>query len=119
MAEETVKPEQQRTIRNVIPPDGLFPVYVNNVSFGPTAFDLRLTLGQLMDVSAQEVTVLQSTLVTMSWLQAKILSQALHDLVEQFEQQNGTITVPDITRIAIQAPDIPKSKPTEPTQENK
>ena len=68
MAEETKTKaaEQQRKVRNVSPPEGLTLIYTNNVAIGATSFDLRLVLGQILEVTPEELVVLQNSVVAMS-----------------------------------------------------
>ena len=101
--------EQQRKVRNIAPEGGVTMVYANNVAIGATVFDLRIVLGQIMEVNPEELVVYQNTMVVMSWLQAKILAEVLQSSIDQFEKRNGAITMPAISQIAISPPNIPLS----------
>ncbi len=78
----------------VVPEDGLFVTYANNIGYGFTATDMRLIFGEVVDVSKGTATVEQRAHVTIAWMQAKVLHKMLGLLVAQHEQRLGEIKVP-------------------------
>ena len=75
----------------VQPPEGLFVTYANNFSIGQTVFDLRVLFGELMEVVNKTIKVRQTVQVTMSWLEAKALAEALAAYIYNYEQSYGPI----------------------------
>ncbi len=67
-------------------------VYANNVQFQPTAWDLKLVLGEL-DQQGGRVTVEQHTCVTLPWLQVKLMNYYLGLNLAIHELQHGKIKV--------------------------
>jgi len=94
-----------RSVQVNNPPGGLPAVYANHVAFGATAFDVRLIFGQITDASAEQVTIDQAVLVTLSWAQAKILDGVLQANIKAYEEFNGEIKLPKIQPNALQMPD--------------
>jgi hypothetical protein len=68
-------------------------VYANNVQMATTSFDVRIIFGQVADVSDAKAIVEQTVEVTMSWLEAKILTDFLHANIKAFEELNGPLTL--------------------------
>jgi hypothetical protein len=74
--------------------DDVFSVeYANNVQLESSAWDLKLTFGQL-NQSEGNVTVDQHTEITLPWPQAKVLSYFLRAHLLAYEFENGEIVVP-------------------------
>ena len=76
------------------PAHGLFTTYANNVQLGYTVYDLRLIFGELVEMTAEKVTIEQRVQVTISWLQAKVLSELLSRSIAECEEQNGGVRMP-------------------------
>jgi len=88
--------------------------YSNNVQFEPSAWDLKLLFGQLDQSAGAEATVVrQHTSMTITWVQAKILSYFLQVNIRAHEIDNGRIVVP--TRVL---PPDPEALPLEEADEN-
>jgi Protein of unknown function (DUF3467) len=86
--------------------DGIQYFYANNVSLGTTAFDVRLVFGEIVDITDEKLTVEQRLQVTMSWLETKILSEFLRVNVQAFEEKNGALKMPELTKSVV----IPEMK---------
>ena len=88
--------------------------YSNNVQFEPSAWDLKLIFGQLDQSGGAEATVVrQHTSMTITWVQAKILSYFLQVNLRAHEIDNGKIVVP--TRVL---PPDPTALPLDEAEEN-
>jgi hypothetical protein len=68
-------------------------LYANNVLFEPSVWDLKLIFGEL-DQSTVPNVIAQHTAVSISWLQAKLMSYFLQGQIAAYEADNGTIRVP-------------------------
>jgi len=69
-------------------------LYANNVQLEQSVWDLKMIFGEL-DQSQPGGLVEQHTAVSVSWIQAKLLSYFLNLHVEAHELVNGKIRVPD------------------------
>ncbi len=78
--------------------DGLKRCYANHFMLAQTGYDLRLTFGEIIDVTGAMVTVEQRAQVTLSWLEAKNLSQWLQSTIANHEEDNGLIKEPILTK---------------------
>jgi hypothetical protein len=93
---------------NLVEPDGGLPeIYSNHVALSTTKDDLRLSFGQIVPLEAQVIdagfewpegnakttalpgVVTERVAVTVSWQQAKRVSQAIAEAVARFEAKNG------------------------------
>jgi hypothetical protein len=73
-------------------PDGGVPLfYSNHFMIGNTVFDLRIVFGEVTDVVPGSVEITNRAQVTMSWLEAKALAEALTVYVKDYESKNGPI----------------------------
>jgi hypothetical protein len=79
--------------------------YANNVQIHPTAWDLRMTFGEL-GIDGDKQYVDQHTQITMSWPEVKLFIYLLRTNLFAFEMQNGRVTVVD-TGLPVDAPPIP------------
>lgn len=68
-------------------------VYANNFHFEPSAWDLKVMLGQL-EQHTGPATVDWHTAVTIPWLQVKLVAYYLRLQAAWHEQHNGPLTVP-------------------------
>lgn len=99
-AEATPKPQKQLEYRQ--PMDGLIRVYSNNVAMASTSFDVRILFGEVAEIKEDKVIVDQNVQVTMTWLEAKILSDFLRANIEAYENLNGPLTLPkNVDRIVV------------------
>jgi hypothetical protein len=83
-------------IENIPPPGGMPLVYANNIAIGNTVFDLRIIFGEIADATATKLTVNQRVQVTLSWHQAKVLSEFLSRHIRSYEEKNGTLVMPSL-----------------------
>jgi hypothetical protein len=67
-------------------------LYANNVQFEPSSWDLKLIFGEL-DQSGGKVTIEQHTSITLSWVQAKVMSYFLQANIAAYESVNGKIKI--------------------------
>jgi len=102
---EEIKPAD-RKLEMVAPEGGLPSIYTNNVGVGATSFDIRLIFGQIVDTTPEKVVVQQGVMVTMSWIEAKILNEIIGLHVKAYEEKNGTLTLAE----------VPASVPTPPPE---
>jgi len=68
-------------------------LYANNVFFETTAFDLKMTVGEVMRTSKAPY-IEQRASVTMSWLEAKLAGIFFLVNIMIHEQSYGTIPIP-------------------------
>jgi hypothetical protein len=88
------KPKSPPIEYELLPDDRIYnEVYANNVFFEPSAWDLKLILGQLDQRQGKNV-IKQHTAVTLPWTQIKLLSYWLRGYVEYHETLHGKIVVP-------------------------
>jgi hypothetical protein len=100
MAEEL----ETREVEIQHPPDGLLTFYANHIALGTTAFDIRLVFGQVMDIKATKALVQQEVMVTLAWMEAKILRDLLDLQIKKYEEDNEPLFLPKISKTVI-APD--------------
>ena len=99
----------KKAFRLVNPDGGLPEIYSNHVALSITRDDVRLAFGQIVPMEERLVdaafewpegnkknrvvpgTVAQRVAVTVSWQQAKRVSQALAEAVARFEAKNGAM----------------------------
>jgi hypothetical protein len=94
MDQEHGKPEQPVKFEWLRRKDGTPDIYSNYVNASWTLFDVRVTFGQLLplDVGSNSGFVVEErAAVTIAWAEAKILRDALNDLVARYEKVNGEI----------------------------
>ena len=72
--------------------DNFVSIYSNNVVFEPTAWDLKITFGQLDLVSGKGI-ARQQVAITIPWAQAKLALYYLRLQVEAMEIQSGKIPI--------------------------
>ncbi len=76
-------------------PDGIRPVYCNNVGLQITTWDFRLMFSEVIPKAIPgELSIELRAAVTMNAAQAKGLAIALMQSVKQYEQVNGEIPWP-------------------------
>ena len=101
--------KDKKAFRLVDPDAGLPEIYSNHLALSVTRDDVRLAFGQIVPLEQRLIdaafewpegnkknrvvpgTVAQRVAVTVSWQQAKRVSQALAEAVARFEAKNGTI----------------------------
>lgn len=94
MDEEKKQPETPVKFEWVKRKEGTPEIYSNYVNASWTLFDVRITLGQLvpLDVGSNTGFVVEErAAVTVAWPEAKVLRDALVDLVSRYEKVNGEI----------------------------
>jgi hypothetical protein len=79
------------TVRYAKPEGGVPLFYSNHFLIGNTVFDLRIVFGEVTDVIAGSVEITNRAHVSMSWLEAKALAEALTVYVKDYEAKNGPI----------------------------
>jgi hypothetical protein len=72
----------------------LFTTYSNNVQIGWTAFDLRMLFGEVVDAQPDKIVVEQRAQITVSYLQAKLLTVLLTQAIQRHESVHGEVKVP-------------------------
>jgi len=111
MSEEKTVPNSETPVRRFeykSPPAGIPSVYSNNIQLQQTVYDLRIVFGEVGSVTPEVAEVHQRVSVTMSWLEAKILSEFLSSYVRSFEEQNGPIQTSFVGVKNPPAPNLPK-----------
>ena len=101
--------KDKKAFRLVDPDGGLPEIYSNHLALSITREDVRLAFGQIVPLEARLIDaafewpegnaktialpgmVAQRVAVTVSWQQAKRVSQALAEAVARFEAKNGTM----------------------------
>ena len=99
----------KKAFRLVDPDAGLPEIYSNHLALSVTRDDVRLAFGQIVPMESRLIDaafewpegnaktkalpgmVAQRIAVTVSWQQAKRVSQALAEAVARFEAKNGTM----------------------------
>ena len=81
----------QKKLELIRPKDGIPCVYTNHIRIGQTVYDLRVTFGEITEVTEEKFEVTERVQVTMSWLEAKVLSEFLSGHIRIFEERNGPI----------------------------
>ena len=77
--------------------DSLPRFYVNNTNATVTNFDLRLTFGQVTEISPEKIVVDPQTIIFMSPEHAKAVVALLAKQLAIFESNNGPIPQPKET----------------------
>ena len=92
---EKLVPVDAAQIKRVQPKDGTTFTYANHIEVGNTALDVRILFGEILGVSRENnqtmLTIQERVQVTIGWIQAKLLSRLLTELVSRYEQSNGPI----------------------------
>jgi hypothetical protein len=87
--------KKQATNWKWIPPrDGVFrDLYANIIHPSWSLFDVRFRLGQLVPAADYEsdFVIEEKGTVIMSWHQAKVVRDALNDLIASYEKVNGEL----------------------------
>jgi hypothetical protein len=109
--ESSPAPVPQRKVEFVKHSDGILYTYTNNFSIGYTVFDLRLVFGEVTDVTEQKIEVTQRVHVSMSWLEAKALTESLAAYVKNYEDSYGPIKTEFSPMQNPKMPEIPKISP--------
>jgi hypothetical protein len=91
MTESTQKKTTVRKLELIRPKDGIPCIYTNHIRIGQTVYDIRITFGEITEVTEERFEVTERMQVTMSWLEAKILSEFLSSNIRVFEERNGPI----------------------------
>lgn len=89
--------------------------YANNVQFESSAYDLKMVFGELSQTGSK-VSIEQHTSVTVSWIQAKLLSYYLQIQIAGYELQHGKIRLPNNV-LPIEPPPVPADYPDKETGE--
>jgi uncharacterized protein DUF3467 len=85
----------------VEPSGGHTLVYANHVQIGQSPFDIKLGFGEMLGTGeGGKARVLSKATVTMTWLEAKVLSDLLSTILAAYESQNGPFTIPKISKVA-------------------
>ncbi len=90
MAEQAGPPAPETEFRRT---EDFSSVYSNNVQFESSTWDLKAIFGEL-NQSGGKLIVDQHTSVSMSWMQAKVMSYFLRLFIAFYEIDNGTIRIP-------------------------
>jgi hypothetical protein len=86
-------------------PEGLKRVYSNTCGTQHTPTDIRITFGEVTEVSQHLITVENRVVVTVPWSHAAELIRLLQAHVAAHEEANGPIGQP---KCGILAPPVPK-----------
>jgi hypothetical protein len=86
---EPVTPQPSRVTRS----EDFMSYYANNVQIQANAFDMKVIFG-LLDQSGGKVVVEQFAEVSMSWIEAKLLSFFLQTQIAAHELEDGKILIP-------------------------
>lgn len=92
--------EKQQNWKWIPPRDGVLnDIYTNIIHPSWTLFDVRFRLGQLIPAAdyKAEFVIEEKGTVTMSWHQAKIVRDALIDLIASYEKTNGELKPQKLT----------------------
>lgn len=81
----------ERQVEFVEPKDGVFRTYANYHGLGWTVYDVRLLFGELIDVLPEKFIIEEVAHVTLSWQQAKLLSNGLSEIIRKYEAANGPL----------------------------
>jgi hypothetical protein len=77
------------------PEVGLFTAYANDTKVAWTHFDIRMVFGEIVDTLVDKIVVEQRAQITISYLQAKLLTLMLNQAVTQHEQIFGAMKLPE------------------------
>jgi hypothetical protein len=113
MAQES-NPAPERKLEFVKAPDGIRHIYTNNFAIGHTVLDIRLIFGELTDIDDKKIEITQRVAVTMTWLEAKALSESLAAYVKNYEDSYGPIKTEFTPLQNPKMPEIPKILPPKP-----
>jgi hypothetical protein len=116
MPENEVTPKLERTIEYRQPAEGMFRTYSNNVALAATSFDLKFLFGEVAEFQADKVVIEHRAQITMTWLEAKILSDFLQANIKSYEELNGPLKLPTIQGTLIVPDTFPKKPPSPVTQ---
>jgi hypothetical protein len=106
--------QTQRKMVVASPKDGMNYIYSNHLRIGYTITDIKVLFGEVTDVTDETYTVTERTQVTMTWLQAKILTEMLSNHVATYEKYNGPIKTSYVSPFIVPLPTIPTvTSPTE------
>jgi Protein of unknown function (DUF3467) len=94
-------PAQQPKVEPISPPEGIYSTYSNHAGVGAGPSDVRIFFGEIGNATPERVQVFQRVVVSMSWLQAKVLAHLLQDYVNVFEKLNGTIAPPKLPPVVL------------------
>src|SRR5690348_12869371 len=72
--------------------EGFTSVYANSAQLQMSAFDVKITFGEV----ASETTIEQKVFVILSLHHAKVFAQMLSDNLRNYEQQVGELKLPDL-----------------------
>src|SRR6266581_1775913 len=89
-------PKPQRVIEYRNPATGIARIYANNVAMSSTTFDIKMLFGEVIEITDDKAIVEQGVQVTMTWLEAKILSDFLQSNIKDYEEKNGPLKLPII-----------------------
>jgi|HubBroStandDraft_1064217.scaffolds.fasta_scaffold62398_1 hypothetical protein len=93
--EESAQPRQVKVEYVVPDPEsGLFTTYANNTQLAWTHFDVRMVFGEVVDSLADKIVIEQRAQITISYLQAKFLMQALNQAINLHESIFGELKLP-------------------------
>jgi len=100
MPEAQALPQQTsgQKIEQILPPEGVFSFYSNNVGIQVNQFDLRIIFGEIMEVTPERARIVQRAAIITSWAQAKAIARFLQDNVDAYEAINGPITLPNVPK---------------------
>lgn len=68
--------------------------YANNVAYVVSSIDFSLIFGQVLDGNRERVLIEQNAKITMTPIQAKVLSGLLQQQIAAFESIHGEIKIP-------------------------
>jgi hypothetical protein len=66
-------------------------IYANYVMVSPTQYDIRMTFGEVIDVSTTRVVVQKRANITVSWLEANVLQQILAAQILKYQETHGPL----------------------------
>src|SRR5271169_3481731 len=97
--EEQKQPEPPVRFDWVKRKEGTPEIYTNYLHASWTLFDVRVIAGQLVPLSNDSISGFvaeERVALTFAWPQAKVLRDALIDLVARYEKTNGEIKPPKL-----------------------
>jgi len=104
-----VTPPKQREVEYRNSPEGLTRIYSNNVALAGTRFDIKIIFGEVADITDDKAIVENRVMVTLSWLEAKLLGEFLQANVKAFEELNGPLRLPTIQQKMIVPDTFPEA----------
>lgn len=99
--------QTQKKLELATPKEGVVYFYSNHVRIGYTVSDLKILFGEITDVTPDKYTVTERTQITMTWLQAKVLSEFLSNHIAAYEKHNGPIKTSFVSPFSIPPITIP------------